>query len=82
MGGGGRGGVPGHWSYVRESTLSIPDAFCGTQRARSLIDNEMIRQVGISATIAQGENLTLNGSSDWHPLERYKQRLCIVSPSL
>ena len=67
-------GIPGHRSYVWESTLSILVDFdawnshetsvCRTQRAGRLIDWEKIREVSrsrrISATIAQGGNLVLN----------------------
>ena len=88
-------GSPGHRSYVWESTLSIFVEFdawnshetsaCRTQRAGRLIDWEKIREVSrsrwISATIAQGGNLVLNPSSDWQPMQRSEQRLCMVSPS-
>ena len=32
-------------------------------------------------SIAQGGNLVLNPSSDWQPVQRSEQRLCMVSPS-
>ena len=81
-------------SCVWESTLSIfvefdvwnshETSICRTQRAGRLIDREKIREVSrsrwISATIAQGGNLVLNLSSDWQPMQRSEQRLCMVLP--
>ena len=51
---------------------------CGTERAGRLIEDQIVG-VWISATIAQGGNLTLSPSSDWQPVEgSERQRLCMT----
>ena len=84
--------IPGHWSFVWESVLSILVEFeawnshetsiCRMQRAGRVIDSEKIRQVGRNrwsfAMLVQGGNCVCSSSFDWQPVEGSEQRLWVV----